>query len=578
MSNPNRLENAGPVDPANGFPLWFGDGTTRLEIVLGQDLNAPAIGELPDPNAPMSFPDNFPDEAFYYMAETRLTVGGAGIAGRARVLMALEAAFGGAGEPAPGANVVFARIRVRMDDLVPGAKYSVYHPYGEFIDLEADDRGRVFHTVDLGIAEGDVFAVLETGEVAPFLHGTTAVPAGYLGDGITEQQVTGGPFRNHVLITGPGIREEGGAPDPANPTSMDAVFSDLFTVQGKIATRFGAIPTDANYEVSGGQTRLRVSATSDPGQDIRLVGNQFHFKLDGNGEHYSVIGDVGSVPDGGILVNLTDNPPTSAALPIGDAGTVADLVTIASATHDSGSDTLSVDVRSSDPAATLMLEPLSLPLSHGMNNLAGIAIAPGVIDVISDKGGWDTAIVSISGASSPQQPVEAKIGVTSGTFADEPVVLDGTGSPGATGYGWTQSSGPAATIASPSADVTDVQLSAAGTYVFTLTVTGSGGPATANVSITVVAPPATDSLRIDLCEYRTRRQQFRIVGNVAVVPNSVTVSRGGSELGTATVDATGDFAIRVSLAETAGAPPLPGETLVITSKRSTTTFPISIRN
>lgn len=578
MPNTIRLKSAGSIDSENGFPLWFGDGTTRLEIVLNEDENAPAIGELPDPNAPMTFPGNFPDEAFYFMAEARLPVGGAGTVGRARVIMALEAAFGGAGQPAVGANVVFARIRVRMDDLVPGGLYSIYHPYGEFIDLPADEKGRVFHTVDLGIAEGNVYAVLEVGEVAPFLRGTTVVPAGYLGDGATEQEVTGGPARDHVVITGPGIRQGGGAPDPSDPGNMNRVYTNLFTVQGKIATRVGAIPTHADYTVVGGQTRLRVSAKSDAGQDIRLAGDQFHFKLNGGGEYYSVIGDVAVVPSGGTLVNLTDNPPTTAALPVGTAGTVADLVTIASAMHDLGLGTLSVDARSSDPAAILTLEPLAVALVHGVNNLAGIAIAPGVIEVVSDKGGRAAAIVSLSGTSSPQQPVAATIGVTAGTFADDLVVLDGTGSAGATGYAWSQVSGPAATIATPAAVSTEVHLTTAGSYVFQLTVTGSGGPASMTVSIAVQAPPATDSLQISVCEYRTRRQQFRIVGNVAVIPNRVNASRGGIPLGAATVDAAGDFAIRVSLAETGGAPPLPGETLQISSKRSTTTFPISIRN
>ncbi len=389
MANLNRLQSAGPIDPDTGFPLWFSDGATRLEIVLNaDDPFAPAIEELPNPALPRVFPENFPGESFYYMAEAQLTVGGMGIRGRARVIMALEAAFGGAGEPALGANVVFARIRVRMDDLIPGAKYSIFHPYGEFIDLEADDKGRVFHTADLGISQGDPYAVMATGEVAPFLIGTSAVPAGYIGDGVSEQQVTGGPFRNHVVITGTRIREEGGAPDPAAPADINRVFTDLFTVQGRKAKRVGARPTSATYEVSGGQTRLRVSAESDVGQDIRLVGDPFHFKLEGNGTQYSVIGDVAAVPDGGFLINVTDNPPTRTALPVNfAAGKICDLVTIASATHDRDTDTLSIDARSSDPAAVLTLKPLGIVLAHGPNAIAAAPVAPGMLEVVSNKGG-----------------------------------------------------------------------------------------------------------------------------------------------------------------------------------------------
>lgn len=282
MSNLLRLSSAEPIDPDTGFPLWFGDGAIRLEIVLNQDVNAPVIGEQPDLNAPLAMPGNFPEEAFYFMTDAKLPVGGNGIRGRARVIMALEAAFGGAGKPALGANVVFARIRVRMDDLIPGATYSVDHPYGEFVDLIAHDRGRVFHTVDMGITEGDPYAVLRSGEVAPFLRKTSVTPGGYIGDGATEQPITGGPKRNHVLIRGTRIREEGGTPDPADPLSMNSVYTNLFTVQGRLATRVGAVPTSATYEVAGGQTQLRVSARSDAGQDIRVVGNGFHFKLEGS--------------------------------------------------------------------------------------------------------------------------------------------------------------------------------------------------------------------------------------------------------------------------------------------------------
>ena len=36
-----------------------------------------------------------------------------------------------------------------MDNMIPGATYHITHPYGE-VDLEADDRGRVFSTEDIG--------------------------------------------------------------------------------------------------------------------------------------------------------------------------------------------------------------------------------------------------------------------------------------------------------------------------------------------------------------------------------------------------------------------------------------------
>ena len=71
---PARAELAavGPLDPANGFPLWYQDqaGTT-LELCL--DTVSSAAGPLcllaqPNPNAPISFPDNFGAEAFWWSA------------------------------------------------------------------------------------------------------------------------------------------------------------------------------------------------------------------------------------------------------------------------------------------------------------------------------------------------------------------------------------------------------------------------------------------------------------------------------------------------------------------------------
>lgn len=245
LRNPNRLSSVGPTDPSNGFPLWFEDANgVRLGLVTAPDPLAPAIGELPDPGAPVSYPSNYPEEAFYYMVEARLEVGGAGTVGRARVIMALEAAFQGNGlpeyastmamAPHPHLGVVFARMRVRIDDLVPGASYVIRHPYGETDVFEADDRGRIFETCDLGVAEGNMKRVLVTGEIAPFLTWAAGMPAGYIGDGATERQVTGGPFRNHVEIAGPGIGQ-----GSAHAVGPNLVRSDLFTVQGR---RFGTVP------------------------------------------------------------------------------------------------------------------------------------------------------------------------------------------------------------------------------------------------------------------------------------------------------------------------------------------------
>ncbi|WP_088311471.1 hypothetical protein [Novosphingobium sp. B 225] len=271
--NPQRLAQAGPLDAVSGFPNWYGDANgLELELVAAPDVMAPAMGDLQTPALPVAFPTNYPEEAFYYMAEARLEVGGTGTVGRARVIMALEAAFGGDGTPEFGSKsakpnqskqfgVVFARLRVRIDDVIPGAKYVVRHPYGETEPLEADDGGRVFYTADTGIAEGNMARVLETGEIAPFLQWTGVPPAGYIGDGVTEHTVTGSAIRNFVEIAGPRIGQ-----GSANAVGIDLVRTDLFTVQGR---KRGTVPNQpvpgppvfdvlsAEYRTSRAQYRIR---------------------------------------------------------------------------------------------------------------------------------------------------------------------------------------------------------------------------------------------------------------------------------------------------------------------------------
>src|SRR4051794_29300648 len=65
----------GPVDSTNGFATWYqGRSGDRVELCLdGGDPNCVLPGVVPgfDPSQPTVFPTNFPDEAFYTLAESR---------------------------------------------------------------------------------------------------------------------------------------------------------------------------------------------------------------------------------------------------------------------------------------------------------------------------------------------------------------------------------------------------------------------------------------------------------------------------------------------------------------------------
>jgi hypothetical protein len=269
---PEGLIDVGPIDPVHHFPLWYEDSDgTRLELGLDpDDPNLPAL-ELPAPGAPVVFPGNFPDEAFYFSAEAEMLVGGPAGSARARLILALEAAFSGTGAVVDGQQMVFGRIRLRIDDVEPGRTYTATGPYG-VIAGEADDRGRVFETEDIG-APGD-FTSPFASRIGPFLRWATNPPAGYLGDGGSERTVVvgvGGPD-GFFRLEGPGVGNGPAGRDPDDPTNPNKALTRLFTVQGKLATRFGATVTRAVSTGAGGVTQVDVFATSVPGQDLVVSG------------------------------------------------------------------------------------------------------------------------------------------------------------------------------------------------------------------------------------------------------------------------------------------------------------------
>src|SRR6185295_4717091 len=109
------------------------DPATGLCLVVAADL--------PNPAAPIAFPGNFFEEWFYWQGGARLTLPNGGIG---NLVMALEGAFLN-GPVVPGDQIVFSRLRVRVNGLIPNATYTVTHPYG--VDsLVADGFGVINET------------------------------------------------------------------------------------------------------------------------------------------------------------------------------------------------------------------------------------------------------------------------------------------------------------------------------------------------------------------------------------------------------------------------------------------------
>lgn len=223
------VRTAGPIDLSYVFPLWYQD-ETALKLTLCLDANGMCIASPPDLTRQPSINDsqiNFPNEAFWWYAEARIT---RLVRGRALLVLAKEAAFIN-DSAAVGQQLSFDRIRIRIDRLVAGRTYKVTHPFG-IINLTADSRGEIDFTEDIGCAAAPCdFQRSLNSSLTTFLRWDPNVaplaPTGYIGDPNVPHRVVGSPFGNNIFkVEGQNV---GG-------TNVNTIQTDLFTVQGKIWT------------------------------------------------------------------------------------------------------------------------------------------------------------------------------------------------------------------------------------------------------------------------------------------------------------------------------------------------------
>jgi len=114
------LAEFGPVDPVHSFPEYYQDSNgLALQVCLDFVCN-PAL-PVPNPNLPISFPDNFPVEVFYFRAISTITAGSV----RALLNDQLEGSFANGNVAIPGDQIVFSRVRVRIFGASPGGTYTV---------------------------------------------------------------------------------------------------------------------------------------------------------------------------------------------------------------------------------------------------------------------------------------------------------------------------------------------------------------------------------------------------------------------------------------------------------------------
>ena len=181
------LQTIGPIHPMHGFPMWYSDATgSKVELCVDADPLCVVPPTDYNPSKPLLFPENFPGEGFYWLAENKLTIS---TGGTLRILFGIEAAFA-LGTPMPGQRITFGRTLFVSQGMANGL-YRITHPYGVY-DLEIAS-GRIRDVTDVGIANEQFSGVLK----APFgtlLRWDTAAPAGYLGDSRVAHTFTGSPL------------------------------------------------------------------------------------------------------------------------------------------------------------------------------------------------------------------------------------------------------------------------------------------------------------------------------------------------------------------------------------------------
>lgn len=207
------------VSLANGFPLWYGDGTRKLQLCTDSALQIapgppvvivnPCEYEPPIFGAPPSFPSNFGAEAIYWSAVALGTYTSTGnLPNSALLVLALEATGANAAALVDGTQAVFSRIRIRVDVPVAGT-YRVTHPFGtrDYVVTLPGLRA-INQTQDLGIAVAQNFLVSMNDLPAPPVVPDPFIPL--LDAGIVNTDgATIGPFlfptavHNGILTSDP---------------------------------------------------------------------------------------------------------------------------------------------------------------------------------------------------------------------------------------------------------------------------------------------------------------------------------------------------------------------------------------
>ncbi|KQZ78948.1 Ig-like domain-containing protein [Pseudomonas sp. Root562] len=419
----------GPYTFATGkFPMWYQDNNSlSLELCQSRATSSrsPGVPGAPsymcilnpepgvyDDTLPMVFPDNWPPETFWFLAETTIPdVGGYGVDA---YVAGIEAAFA-AENPVDGDQASFARIRLRINVPVAGT-YTITHPYGvETVNVTTPGRRAINITRDIGIGAPGNFSGALNGEVGPFLRSVngpytevnpdTGAIETFVGDPNLTEAVTGSPNNTNFLrVQGP----------------PGTIQTTLFTVSGKVldsrAQTLAEIGRATYRRTSTGpgtsSTRVEVFGKSANNsslcfrETVALVPGPppspclTSMLGDNTGQFFGHRLTGSTVPP---VVVLTATDPTGTTRPTAVSSKVTDVVKVQTARYNWSNHSLLIEAISSDEVVV----PDMVAQGYGRLTKSG-------------------TLQRLTIADLPQPPASVTIKSASGGSDVEPVVVVGT--------------------------------------------------------------------------------------------------------------------------------------------------------
>ncbi len=429
------LKDFGPLNFA-GFPSWYRDSTdlplqqclsTAISpdvagsLMCGVTMTANFLQDPPfDPLLPVTFPPNppagfnWPGEAFYFQAANDPAFEVAG-SSKTLVEFGLESTFG-LGDPSPGDQIVFARVRITLIGMPVSGTYTITHPYGiDVLNVDVNDVKSGKLTRDIGAA-GVVFVGALQGNIGPFLRWTEdATYAGglgtnldgtitvgnetFVGDPNVPHTVTGSPFGFNM------IRIEGPEGTDLDGSGNNFVESDLFAIEGQLWTT--PIPTPlalnrATYARNQVASQVDIFASTGP---LSNLGIESTLEVSGvsitpesltttsptDGQFVGYFPDPLDLPVEVTVTNTADAIPQDSV-----TAAVVDEVRIDEANSVPSTNTLRIKAFSSDMGVQPTLTAVGLgALDSGFLGVPDVMVPPASVTVSSSSGGQMNAPIVV---------------------------------------------------------------------------------------------------------------------------------------------------------------------------------------